>query len=261
MCQVLQISRSTYYYESKKIVKTVDDTHKKIIDIFHDSYDNYGTRKIKVELEKIGLIVSRRKISKVMKENGLFSSYTVAKYKVHKETCNESEISNELNRNFKTERDLAVVVSDLTYVRVEGKWNYICLLLDLFNREVIGYSCGRRKDSMLVSKAFSGISRNLKNIGLFHTDRGNEFKNNQIDDILRVFEIKRSLSMKGCPYDNAVAEATFKIFKTEFINRTNFKSLNELESKLSAYVYWYNNKRIHGTLNYMSPIQFKNLHN
>ena len=52
-----------------------------------------------------------------------------------------------------------------------------------------------------------------------------------------------------------------QIFKTEFINRTNFKSLNELEAKLSAYVYWFNNKRIHGTLNYMSPIQFKNLHN
>ena len=96
---------------------------------------------------------------------------------------------------------------------------------------------------------------------MFHTDRGNEFKNTMIDDILRVFEIKRSLSMKGCPYDNAVAEATFKIFKTEFINRENFKSLDELEAKLSAYVYWYNNKRIHGTLNYMSPIQFKNSHN
>jgi transposase InsO family protein len=261
MCQVLQISRSTYYYESKKIVENEDDLHKKIIDIFHDSYDNYGTRKIKVELEKIGLTVSRRKIGKIMKENGLFSSYTIAKYKVHKTTCNESEVSNELNRDFKTEKDLAIVVSDLTYVRVEGKWNYICLLLDLFNREVIGYSCGRHKDSALVSKAFSMINGNLKKIEMFHTDRGNEFKNTMIDDILRVFEIKRSLSMKGCPYDNAVAEATFKIFKTEFINRENFKSLDELEAKLSAYVYWYNNKRIHGTLNYMSPIQFKNSHN
>ena len=64
--------------------------------------------------------------------------------------------------------------------------------------------------------------------------------------------------MKGCPYDNAVAEATFKIFKTEFINKNNFNSLDELESKLAAYVYWFNNKRIHGTLNYMSPVKFKN---
>lgn len=258
MCRVLKISRSTYYYESKRIINDIEELDKKIIDIFHDSYDNYGTRKIKVELEKIGLTVSRRKIGKIMKENGLFSSYTIAKYRVHKSTCNESEISNELKRNFKSSEKLAVIVSDLTYVRVTGKWNYICLLVDLFNREVIGYSCGENKNTELVLKAFSRIKGNLNNINIFHTDRGNEFKNKLIDEVLGVFKIKRSLSMKGCPYDNAVAEATFKIFKTEFINKNKFNSLYELESKLAAYVYWFNNKRIHGTLNYMSPVQFKN---
>ena len=120
MCRVLKISRSTYYYESKRIINDIEELDKKIIDIFHDSYDNYGTRKIKVELEKIGLRVSRRKIGKIMKENGLFSSYTIAKYRVHKSTCNESEISNELKRNFKSSEKLAVIVSDLTYVRVTG---------------------------------------------------------------------------------------------------------------------------------------------
>ena len=149
MCRVLKISRSTYYYESKRIINDIEELDKKIIDIFHDSYDNYGTRKIKVELEKIGLRVSRRKIGKIMKENGLFSSYTIAKYRVHKSTCNESEISNELKRNFKSSEKLAVIVSDLTYVRVTGKWNYICLLVDLFNREVIGYSCGENKNTEL----------------------------------------------------------------------------------------------------------------
>ena len=258
MCRVLKISRSTYYYESKRIINDIEELDKKIIDIFHDSFDNYGTRKIKEELKTIGLIVSRRKISKIMRKNGLFSSYTIVKYRVQKTPCNESEVSNKLKRNFSSSKNLAVVVSDLTYVRVTGKWSYICLLVDLFNREVIGYSCGKNKNSELVLKAFSKINGTLNKINIFHTDRGNEFKNKLIDEVLEVFQIKRSLSMKGCPYDNAVAEATFKIFKTEFINKNNFNSLDELESKLAAYVYWFNNKRIHGTLNYMSPVQFKN---
>ena len=128
MCRVLKISRSTYYYESKSRTNGTEELDKKIINIFHDSYDNYGTRKIKEELKSIGLIASRRKISGIMKKNGLFSSYTIAKYKVHKTCCNESEISNELKRNFSSSKNLAIVVSDLTYVRVTGKWNYICLL-------------------------------------------------------------------------------------------------------------------------------------
>jgi putative transposase len=110
-----------------------------------------------------------------------------------------------------------VVVSDLTYVRVHTKWHYICTILDLYNREIIGYSSGPNKDAALVRKAFASIDGNLNEIALFHTDRGNEFKNTIIEELLETFEIGRSLSMKGCPYNNAVAEATYKVMKTEFI--------------------------------------------
>ena len=118
-----------------------------------------------------------------------------------------------------------MVVSDLTYVRVKGKWYYFCLILDLHNREIIGYSAGTRKDVALVYQAFRTIKTNLQNISVFHTDRGNEFKNNAIDGILDTFETERSLSKKGCPYDNAVAEATFKTFKVEFAYPNYFESL------------------------------------
>ena len=107
---------------------------------------------------------------------------------------------------------LEVVISDLTYVRVKDKWCYICILIDLFNREIIGYSAGRKKSAELVYDAFLNSSVNLSKIRIFHTDRGSEFKNKLIDDIMSTFNIKRSLSHKGCPYDNAVAEATYKIF-------------------------------------------------
>jgi len=256
MCKVLQISRSTFYYESQIILES-DEITEAIVAIFKENHNNYGTRKIKVELRKLDLNVSRRRIGRIMKKQGLVSVYTVAQFKVHKDTCNESLVTNELNREFDNKAHLAVVVSDLTYVRFNHNWNYICLLIDLFNREIIGYSTGAHKDAGLVYKAFARIKTNLKNISLFHTDRGNEFKNKLIEDVLQTFAIRRSLSMKGCPYDNAVAEATFKIIKTEFVRNYHFESLQELNSKLTDYVNWFNKKRIHSTLGYLTPFEYK----
>jgi len=259
MCLVLQVPRSTYYYESKA-KETTDEITPRIIKIFKASRNNYGTRKIKVELKKLGYIVSRRKIGRIMKQNGLVSNYTVAQYKPHVDKCNESKIANELNREFNPPEAYAAVVSDLTYVRVGNKWNYVCVLVDLFNREIIGYSAGPYKDANLVYRAFSGVKTRLDAITLFHTDRGKEFKNKLVDEVLETFNIKRSLSMKGCPYDNAVAEATFKIVKTEFTRNYHFDSLEQLEIMLADYVNWFNNIRIHSTLGYLSPKEYK-LHN
>ncbi len=82
------------------------------------------------------------------------------------------------------------------FVTIQVKWNYICLIIDLYNREIIGYAAGINKTSELVIKAISRIKNNLKNIKIFHTDRGNEFKNKIIDELLKTFKIERSLSKK-----------------------------------------------------------------
>jgi len=256
MCKCLKIARSTYYYEatSKPNESVLEQL---ILDIFHTNRDVYGSRKIKKELKKKDKIVSRRKIRKIMKKLGLVSKYTIAQFKPHKDKCNEDPIKNELNRQFDEQPAYGVVISDLTYVRVNYKWNYICVLVDLFNREIIGYSAGIHKDAQLVYDAFATIQTDLSNIQMFHTDRGTEFKNQMIDDVLSVFNIKRSLSMKGCPYDNAVAEATFKVIKTEFIYGRNFDNLRQLEYELADYVHWFNNIRIHGSLDYLTPAEFR----
>lgn len=83
--------------------------------------------------------------------------------------------------------------------------------IDLYNREIIGYSSGPNKTAELVQRAFSTVPYNLTRLEWFHTDRGSEFKNHLIDRALNIFDIKRSLSNKGTPYDNAVSEATFKM--------------------------------------------------
>nr|WP_225217891.1 IS3 family transposase [Sporosarcina gallistercoris] len=256
MCDVLGIARSTFYYTS---VKQPEDRtlQKDIKEIFKQSRNNYGTRKIKKELEKINRTVSRRRIGRVMKETGLVSNYTVAQYKPFKSKVNEEPVKNVLARNFNGQEELAVVVSDLTYVRVNGKWNYVCLFVDLFNREIIGYSAGPEKTATLVYKALSSIERSLDRIQLFHTDRGSEFKNQLIDEALEAFGIGRSLSMKGCPYDNAVAESMFNVVKIEFIKQMTFSSISQLERELQDYVNWFNRVRIHGTLDYLTPIEYR----
>jgi putative transposase len=252
----LDIARSTYYYETKGVAQEVE-IEEEIEKIFLSNRKVYGSRKIKAELLKRGKRVSRRKICRIMKKNNLESAYSKSRFKVHRGKCNDATTPNELNRQFNGQSRYAAVVSDLTYVRVNYKWNYICILVDLFNREIIGYSVGPNKDANLVYDAFATVKTNLAEIQMFHTDRGSEFNNQLIDDMLETFQIKRSLSLKGCPYDNAVAESTFKTFKAEFVYGHNFNSLERLRLELGDYINWYNKFRIHGSLGYLSPKEYR----
>lgn len=172
---------------------------------------------------------------------------------------NEESVKNVLNREFEVDKEMSVLVSDLTYVKVGRRWNYVCFLIDLYNREIVGWSAGSEKDAALVQRAFDSVKYPLGNVKMFHTDRGAEFKNVGIDELLSDYKIKRSLSHKGNPYDNAVAEATFKILKTELINGSHYQTLNQLSLELFDYVNWYNNIRSHSTLGYLSPVAYKNL--
>jgi len=256
MCKALEISRSTYYsYKEPETKKDV--LNDLVVKIFNENQHVYGTRKLKVELAKKKHTVSRRRIAKIMRFNGLVSAYTIKKYRAHKSTVNNEQQPNIVDRQFNGKKPHEVIVSDLTYVRVGNDWNYICVLLDLHNREIVGYSCGRHKDAQLVYDALATVKSNLNSFSIFHTDRGSEFKNYLIDDLLKEFNIRRSLSAKGCPYDNAVAEAQFKIIKTEFVRFRKFKNIEHLKTELMAYVYWFNNKRIHGSLGYKSPVEFR----
>ena len=97
----------------------------------------------------------------------------------------------------------------------------------------------------------------LFDIDVFHSDRGSEFDNAALDELFEVFGITRSLSKKGCPYDNAVDESANKTLKAEFVHREQFGSLHDLQVKLNDYAWWYNNERMHSTLGYMSPIEFR----
>lgn len=236
LCRCLGIARSTYYYECKG---RIDD--RELEEAVQLAYEEnrcvYGQRKLKQVLRRKGWTASRRQIGRIMRKRGLVSAYTRKKYRPHQTKNNESSAPNLLERNFNGHTPGTCIVSDLTYVRVGDRWAYICLLLNLGAREIIGYSAGQHKDAELVRRAFATVKSNLLSIQMFHTDRDSEYDNLLIDDLLAGFRIDRSLSMKGCPYDNAVAESTFKTIKTEFVNHRRFWTLEQLQAELADYVH------------------------
>jgi len=225
--------------------------------IFKANRSVYGARKIKVKLAAVGIRASKLRITRIMKARGLISAYTKKKYKVGKAVVNEANVPNLLNRQYSGRKHLEVLVSDVTYVKVSNKWAYTCLFLDLANRELAGHAASWRRDAKLVQSTIASMNINLFEVGMLHTDRGSEFDNMAIDEALECFAIRRSLSNKGTPLDNAVAEATFKLYKAEFAYRESFNSLEELQIKLSDYVHWFNNIRIHSTLGYLTPVEFR----
>lgn len=260
-CKYLRVPRATYYYHlNHPKIARYDEIEARVVRIFMASKEVYGSRKIKMQLFKEdGSIVSRRKIRSIMKANFLISVYTEAIYKNYsrKDKVNRDEIDNNLHRQFDKRNKHEVLVSDLTYVKVNDKWHYICFLTDLFNREIISYSVGPNKTAGLVLNAFMNTNIPLTQIKCFHTDRGSEFKNEAIDRLLSAYGIKRSLSNPGVPYDNAVSESLYHISKTEFIRERRFPNLETLKTELFEYVWWYNHHRLHSTLGYMSPVEYR----
>lgn len=191
-----------------------------------------------------------------MRKFNLVSNYVQRKYKVHSKGTNQSQIDNLLDRDFDSDEPIKAIVTDLTYVNIADKCFYICFIIDLFNREIISYSSDLNKTVNLIHQALVTIKDNLHNIKKF-TRIAEKIDNHTIDDFLTTFNIDRSLTHKGNPYYNAVAESTYKLLKIEFIYPHTFLSLYELQYHLMDYVIWWNKYRIHGSLNYLSPLDYK----
>ena len=132
----------------------------------------------------------------------------------------------------------------------------MCLLDDLANRGIAGHSAGRARDASLVLAAFATLDFPLTDVQVFHTDRGSEFDNTRIDELLDVFDIKRSLSRKGNPYDNAVVELTNRLLKKELVYRNHYTTIEQLRHDPDDYVWWSDDQRLHSTLGYRSPKEF-----
>lgn len=141
-------------------------------------------------------------------------------------------------------------------MRVLSVWHCIRPPDGLASREVAGHAAGARKDAELVRSALATAAFPLFDIDAFHSGRGPESDDMALDEMFEVFGVTRSLSKRGCPHDDAVAESADKMLRAEFVYRESFGSLEELRVKLSDCVWWYSHERMHSALGYMGPVEF-----
>ncbi len=256
MCKLLNISRQTYYRLKRcknrqiKIKQSYVTIDKLVIHEFYSNYKRYGSDKISIVLNKKGYDISKYKVLKSMKRQELMCLYNKSK-KYKKFNCNKSDIPNVVNRRFKSS---GIISSDLTYIKLGQQFYYLCFMIDTSTKEIISHSFSKHKDSQIVINALKKID--LSKYQIFHTDRGSEFVNFDIDNILKESKIIRSLSKAGCPYDNAVSENIFNILKRE-LEYTKDDDVLLFQKKVNKYVDWYNNVRIQKKLNNMSPVQYR----
>ena len=255
-CKVLGIARSSYYASSRKKLTCKASLEADIARLFFRSKKAYGARRIKDDLSDEGKIVSRRRVTRIINKLDLVSTHCKSVYKRPKEQTAESSCPDLLEQNFSSEAPRYAFVGDLTYVRVGARWAYVCVLLDLYNREIVGYATGPNKDAKLLQRAFASFKGDLREVSIYHLDRGSENVNQTIDRLLAAFGIKSSLSRKGNSHDNAVAESVIKTLKKEFVYQESFATLQDLQVKIAGYIWWYNNERKHSSLGYVAPRQY-----
>lgn len=154
-CRILGVPRATYYWilghpEGERLRDPIADD---VVRAHEEGFCEYGAPKIKMMLEKRGIVASRRRISRIMRESGLVSSCSKRKHRPSGSKPNEAPLPNLLDGHAPRTH----VVGDLTYVRTGRKWSYVCLLVNLYNREIVGHSVGDRRDSGLVKAAFATV--------------------------------------------------------------------------------------------------------
>lgn len=257
MCGVLGVPRSTYYWaiSHPEPERADDPIAGDVVRIHEDNRREYGAPKTKRALAREGIVVPRRRIKRIMNQKGLVSAYTRKKYKPR---ATKAEAPNVLDREFDGHPPHTHIVSDLTHVRVGGKWNYVCPLIDLYNREIVGHAASGRKDSRLVKAAFATLGFPLTDIDVLRTDRGSEFANPGIDDLPEAFDVRRSLSRKGDPCDNAATEPASRALKKELVYRRASADLGRLRREPKPRVRRRSGAGTHSTLGYMSPVEFRN---
>lgn len=267
MCKVLKISRSSFYRwytgdPSKRAIENQLFT-KLIKKEYMDSKKRYGSPKIKKVLTSKGYHISEKRVAKIMRLNGWFS-IVKKRFKVTTDSKHKEPIcKNILNRNFKQNRLNKAWVSDITYIRTNTGWLYLTTVIDLYDRQVIGWALSttmHTNKTIIPAWKMAVSKRIIEQPLLFHSDRGIQYACKEFTDILKSNKmITQSMSRKGNCWDNAVAESFFKILKSELIYHRKFK--NQAQAKLEIFEFievWYNRQRLHANLDYKTPVQMEN---
>lgn len=264
MCQVLGVSKSGYYdwCTSPDSKRTIENRVllKHIKEIFQESNNCYGSPKIHIELLKRGFKCGHNRVARIMRENGI-KSKVVKQFRPRGTVIKSSTaVSNVLDRQFYWAEPNQAWVTDITYIPTLNGWAYLCVFLDLCSRTIVGWSVSSHMRTEMVLEALDrAIAR--RNPGkdlIIHSDQGSQFGSDAFRSCLAKNNFIQSMSRRGNCWDNACAESFFRLIKVEFFNDYKFKNSGEVRYIAFKYIeYFYNRKRIHSQLNYMSPADYE----
>lgn len=264
LCKVLGVSRSGFYAweERGPSARALDDEKLSVqITAIYKAYDGrYGSPRIHAELLDAGISVSRKRVARIMVDLGL-ESRRKRRFKATTDSKHNLPVAeNVLDRKFEVDAPDVAWVTDITYVWTSEGWLYLAAILDLFSRRVVGFAMSEHIDRALVLEALRvAVGRRLPNAGLVHhSDRGSQYASNDYRDALDELGVVCSMSRKGNCWDNAVAESFFATLKTELIYPRRFATRGEAREAIFDFIEgFYNPRRRHSTLGYLSPMEFE----
>jgi putative transposase len=259
LCKVVKVSKSGYYKWLKEGLSKAEQRREKllerIMEIFEDSRETYGSPRIYQQLRSEGFRCNHKTVENLMRKHEIRPKRK-RKFVATTDSKHSEPISpNVLSREFTVEEPDEVWVSDITYIETAQGWLYLCVFIDLYSRMVVGWSMSANMKAELVVDAFQmGVERRGRAPIVGHSDRGSQYASNLFRDELALYDCIQSMSRKGDCWDNAVAESFFGTLKQELIHRKFYKSRIEASTDIFDYVeIFYNKKRRHSTLNYLTP--------
>lgn len=264
LCKVLGVSRSGFYASQKrdpsaraaedaKLAVAVAAAHKV-------GRGAYGSPRVQKELCAGGVAVSRKRVARIMGELGL-EGRRKRRFKATTDSKHDLPVAeNVLDRKFEVDAPDVAWVTDITYVWTAEGWLYLAAILDLFSRRVVGFAMSERIDRALVLEALRmAVGRRVPNTGLLHhSDRGSQYASADYQDALDELGVVCSMSRKANCWDNAVAESFFATLKTELVYTRRFATRAEAKESIFDFIEaFYNPRRRHSTLGYVSPVEFE----
>ena len=246
MCRFFKVSRSGYYdYVSRMDIPAKDlPLAEKIKECQDKCGKTYGYRRVHIWLERQGIYHNPKTILRVMQKYNLLSAVRRKKYRNYGEYLHR--YPNLLNRDFKAERPNQKWVTDISYIKTNQGTLYLSVIKDLFDNSIVAYKTGTEQNINLVLSTIRDAKKREKVTAelQLHSDQGFQYTSHAYFKLTKSYNITPSMSRKGNPYDNALAENFFSILKTECIYRTKLQTYKEARYLIDEYIHFYNNERI-----------------
>lgn len=228
--------------------------------IYWESEGRYGSPRVFEQLKEQGYSIGRKRVERLMRGAGLVARCMKVVRHTPKLKQFQRDGSNLLLAMSKPTQPNQVWVGDVTYIKLNGKWQYLATVMDLYSRRILGWSLSdnRRSELTITALGYALKKRGYPKGLIFHSDRGIEYLSYEYRDKLKQHGIRQSFNRPYHCTDNAFMESFFHSLKGELIRGTQFKTVKELRLALSRYINgFYNNRRLHSSLNYMSPMEYE----